>query len=235
MNAVLDHFRVDCGAGELTRGGHLVIMVMMDAGLMGGSWASGILGLYYIILYYIIFYIILYYIIYYIILYIILYYIILYYIILYYEHVKFAGSDLWILLQDVYHEFFESYMIPETLKSGIILPLLKGKGAKANNKDNYRGITSFPTLCKIFEMISLNRLDNIVAHKGFFSEMQFGFQEGVGCTEAPFTILETINHMLERGSKVFSCFLDVRKAFDTVWIDGILYKLFSELGIGGRM
>ena len=39
----------------------------------------------------------------------------------------------------------------------------------------------------------------------------------------------------ERGSKVFSCFLDVRKAFGTVWIDGILYKLFSELGIGSRM
>ena len=41
--------------------------------------------------------------------------------------------------------------------------------------------------------------------------------------------------MLERGSKVFSCFLDVRKAFDTVWIDGILYKLFCELSIGCRM
>ena len=45
----------------------------------------------------------------------------------------------------------------------------------------------------------------------------------------------TINHMLERGSKVFSCFLDVRKAFDTVWIDGLLFKLFSDLGINGRM
>ena len=65
--------------------------------------------------------------------------------------------------------------------------------------------------------------------------MQFGFQEGVGCTEASFTIPETINHMLERGSKVLSCFIDVRKAFNTVWIDGILYKLFSELGIGSRM
>ena len=41
--------------------------------------------------------------------------------------------------------------------------------------------------------------------------------------------------MLERGSKVFSCFLDVRKAFDTVLIDGLLYKLFNDLGINGKM
>ena len=126
-------------------------------------------------------------------------------------------------------------MIPESLKAGITLSLFKGKGAKVNNKDNYGGITLFPTLCKIYEMILLNRLDNFAAHKGFFSEMQFGFQEGVGCTKASFTILETSNHVLEPGSKVFSCFLDVRNAFDTVWIDGILYKLFSELGTGGKM
>ena len=65
--------------------------------------------------------------------------------------------------------------------------------------------------------------------------MQFGFKEGVGCTEASFTILEAINHMIERGSNVFTCFLDVRKAFDTVWIDGLLFKLFFEFGIRGRM
>ena len=113
--------------------------------------------------------------------------------------------------------------------------MFKGKRAKANNKDSYRGVTLFPTLCKIYEMVLLNRLEKFAADRGYFSELQFGFSEGVGCIEASVTILETINHMLERGSKVFSRFLDVRKAFDTVWIDGLLYTLFNDLGIKGRM
>ena len=122
-------------------------------------------------------------------------------------------SDLFCLFQ----ELFLNGSICSTLKTGIILPLFKGKDAKANNKENYRGITLFPTLCKIYELILLNRLENYASHNQYFSEMQFGFQEGVGCIESSFTILlETINHMLERGSKSFGCFLDVRKAFDTV-------------------
>ena len=43
------------------------------------------------------------------------------------------------------------------------------------------------------------------------------------------------NHMLERRSKIFGCFVGVRRAFDTVWIDGLLLKLFIELGIKERM
>ena len=118
-------------------------------------------------------------------------------------------------------------MIPECLKSGIILPLFKGKLQKKN-------IVPY-TLYVIYEMILLNRLDNFAVHKGVSSEMQFGFREDVGCVKPSFTILDTMDNMLERGSKVFSCFLDVHKAFDKVRMDGILYKLFSELGTGGRM
>ena len=152
-----------------------------------------------------------------------------------YEHIRFAGPPVWRLLFEMYQNFYANGSVCESWKTGVILPLLKGKGAKANYKDNYRGITLFPTLCKIYEMVLLNRLENYAKQNRLFSNLQFGFQEGVGCTEASSTILESINHMLERGSKVFGCFLDVHKAFDTVWIDGLLYKLFTEFDIRGRM
>ena len=137
-----------------------------------------------------------------------------------YEHVRFAEPPLWKHLFQLYQKSFENFSVCESLKTGVILALFKEKGSKANNKVNCRGITLFPTLCKIYEMVLFNRLANYVSQKGLFSYMQLGFKEGVGCTEASFTIIEAINHMLERGSKVFSCFLDVRKAFDTVWIEG---------------
>ena len=133
-----------------------------------------------------------------------------------YEHIRFAGPPFWHLLHESYGQFFLNFSVSKSLKTVLILPLFKGKGAKAKNKDNYRGITHFPALCKIYEMILLDRLEKFAAQKGYFSELQFGFSEGVGCIEASYTISETINHMLERGSKLFSCFLDVRKAFDTV-------------------
>ena len=55
-------------------------------------------------------------------------------------------------------------------------------------------------------MVLLNRLESIAKDKGLFSDIQFEFKEGVGYTEVSFTILEAINHMIERGSNVFTCF-----------------------------
>ena len=80
-----------------------------------------------------------------------------------YEHIRYAGPPLWKALFCLYRGFFESGSVCEILKTGIILPLFKGKGAKANNKDNYRGITLFPTISKIYEMILVNRLEQFAS------------------------------------------------------------------------
>ena len=124
-----------------------------------------------------------------------------------YDHVLSAAPLIWKHLFCLFQEFFLNGSICSTLQTGIILPLFKGKGAKANNKENYRGIILFPTLCKIYEIILLNRFENYASHNQYFSEMQFRFQEGVGCNEASFTILETISRMLEKGAKFSVVFL----------------------------
>ena len=96
-----------------------------------------------------------------------------------YEHIRFAGSSFWKLLFQLYQTFFNNFSVCNSLLTGVILPLFKGKGAEANNKDNYRGITLFSTLCKIYEMVLLNRLEKFAEQRGFFSNMQFGFKEGL--------------------------------------------------------
>ena len=65
-----------------------------------------------------------------------------------YEHIRFAGSNLWVLLHQLFQNFFEKFSVCDDLKVGVILPPFKGKGAKANRKDNYRGITLFPLFVK---------------------------------------------------------------------------------------
>ena len=152
-----------------------------------------------------------------------------------YEHLKYGGPKLWSILSILYFRMFYSIEVPQSLKFELLLPLFKGKGTKASNKDNYRGIAMFSVFCKVFELLILRKLEAIAQEKGYFSHLQFGFQEGVSCLEASFVISESINHMIEQGSKVFSCFLDVRKAFDTIWIDGLLYKLYHELGINSKL
>ena len=84
-------------------------------------------------------------------------------------------------------------------------------------------------------MILVNRLETFASQKGYFSQMQFEFQVGVGCVDASFTILETINQMHER---VLVKYLGVFVTFATLLtlfeLD-LLFKLFPELGIeGGR-
>ena len=50
---------------------------------------------------------------------------------------------LWNFVFELYNEFFDRFSVCESLKVGTILPLFKGKGVKANNRDNYRGTSYF--------------------------------------------------------------------------------------------
>ena len=67
-----------------------------------------------------------------------------------YEHIKFGGPYLWYALYKLYHIMFETGNMPSNSLIGMVLPLFKGKCLKASEKDNYRGITLFPVILKVF-------------------------------------------------------------------------------------
>ena len=88
-----------------------------------------------------------------------------------YVHIRFGGLSLWQHLFHLCQAFFLNHSVSADLKTGIILPLFKGKGAKASNKDNYRGITMFPTLTKIYGMVLLDRLEEFACENAYFSNL----------------------------------------------------------------
>ena len=92
-----------------------------------------------------------------------------------YEHIRFGGPILWKLLHDLYHVFFDKSSVCNTLKTGLVLPLFKGKAPKQTIKIITVESHFSPTLCKIYEMIILNRLEKFASQAGYFSEIQFGF------------------------------------------------------------
>lgn len=66
-------------------------------------------------------------------------------------------------------------------------------------------------------------------YENLFSSQQFGFRPHLRTTDSLF-ILKTVisKYVLKKKTKIFSCFVDLRKAFDTVWHNGLLHKLMKN-------
>ena len=66
------------------------------------------------------------------------------------------------------------------------------------------------------------------------SESQAGFRFGRSCADNILILNEVIQGRLQEGKKTFCFFLDIKKAYDTVWRDGLWYRMW-ELGIQGKL
>ena len=86
-----------------------------------------------------------------------------------YEHLRYGGPVLWDILSKLYLSLFISCSVPSQFRTFSILPLFKGKGAKACDRDSYRGIAMFSVFCKVFEMLLLRQLEKKAEEKGHFS------------------------------------------------------------------
>ena len=76
-----------------------------------------------------------------------------------------------------------------------------------------------PICGKILERLLFNEMFNFFIENKLISSNQSGFKPGDSC------INHEIYESFDVGLEVRSVFLDVIKAFDKVWLDGIIYKL----------
>ena len=65
-------------------------------------------------------------------------------------------------------------------------------------------------------------------------EGQAGFRAKRSCVDNVYTLNEIIQGRIREGKYTYAFFLDIQKAFDTVWHDGLWFRLW-ELGVRGRM
>ncbi|MES9881493.1 MAG: reverse transcriptase family protein [Sedimenticola sp.] len=142
-----------------------------------------------------------------------------------YEHLKYGGECVEQVLCKLYSAMLRFGYTPSRMKKGIIITLFKGGRKTKHDPNNYRAITLGSVVLKLYERVLLNRMENQIQPK--LNQLQGGFRKRLGCMMTSFTLRESINFAKENGSKLFVCFLDVRKAFDCVWHSGLFVKLFQ--------
>ena len=117
-------------------------------------------------------------------------------------------------LHVLFNKLFDLEYFPESWSEGFIVPLHK-KGSK-DDVNNYRGITLLSTLGKLFTSILNNRLKTWAEEYHVYVEAQAGFRASMGTTDNIFVMHGVINHLLNKGEKLFCAFVDFTKAFDYV-------------------
>ena len=149
----------------------------------------------------------------------------------YNEHLLYGTDKLFaelVLFSDMYNYSY----IPKSMKRGTIITLHKGGRKSKKDPNNYRAITLTSAVLKLFERLVLDKLYDSLERP--FSSMQGGFRPATGCNMSSLMLKECVSFAKEHDSKLFACFLDIHKAFDKVWHNGLFVKLYS-MGIRSKL
>jgi len=107
---------------------------------------------------------------------------------------------------------------------------IKGDGMDLQSQDpalpsSYRPISLLDLIGKLFEKILLTRILHEVSERGLMRDEQFEFRPRQSTSLQQARLVERIARNFGEKRLTGAVILDVGKAFDIVWIDGLLYKL----------
>ena len=116
-----------------------------------------------------------------------------------------------------------THHFPPVWKHARVISILK-PGKDTAQPSSYRPISLLDTIGKLFEKILLTRILHEVGERGLLRDEQFGFRPRHSTSLQLARLVEQIRNFGERRL-TGAVFPDVAKTFDTVWIEGLLYKL----------
>ena len=79
---------------------------------------------------------------------------------------------------------------------------------------------------KLFERVIEQRLRSYLEDIGFINKYQSGFRQNKSTDDHLFRLSQSVMESFNRGEHVVAAFLDVEKACDNVWHNGLGYKIF---------
>ncbi|BHF65787.1 hypothetical protein SprV_0200880000 [Sparganum proliferum] len=147
------------------------------------------------------------------------------------EVYKYGGPQLMDHLSALFQEMWRQGEVPQDFKDATIVHLYKRKGNR-QVCDNHRGISLLNIAGKIFARILLNRLNNHL-EQGLLPESQCGFRRHRGTTDMIFAARQLQEKCQEMRTHLYSTFVDLTKAFDTVSREG-LWKIMRKFGCPER-
>ena len=123
------------------------------------------------------------------------------------------------LMRTLHGLFLRIWGTEEDFKDSIIVPIYKKKGDRSDCK-NYRGISLLSVAGKILTRIIVNRLTRVIANN-ILPESQCGFRQRRGTDDMIFAARQVQENCREQQMDLYTVFIDLTKAFDTVSREGL--------------